>query len=217
MKINPLGYARGKGRPRKKQTYEQRLRKNRDSRAMKRRAKKPPKKTGRPTLYDDDEHPKIARKVIGEGRTLGDLAKILGVSDFTVAKWRTDHVNFSGHIELGREDATDAVERALHKRATGYEHQEEKLVVVSGGPGAGSVVERHKITVPVLPDPTSIKFWLVNRRKKLWADRSHQTFDGTLTMEQMLLQSWTKADDDKVSENKPEENKSEEYKPDPAE
>lgn len=144
---------------------------------MKRR-KKPPKKTGRPTLYDPDGHPKIARKIIGEGKTLGDLAEMLGVSRFTIDQWRTNHAEFSGHIELGRDDQTDRVERSLLERATGYDRTEERLMVVSGGVGAGSSVERHKLEAHYPPDVSAAKFWLTNRRRKEWKERSSVELSG---------------------------------------
>ena len=148
--------------------------------------KKPPRPEGRPTLYHPEETPRIARKIMGEGKTLGDLAEVLGVHRSTMDEWRINHPEFSAMIELGRIDADDRVERALYERAVGYEHPEEKLLTVSQGAGLPSVVERHKVTAHYPPDPTALKFWLTNRRRGRWSERSQLDVGGKLTLEQLL-------------------------------
>lgn len=125
--------------------------------------------TGRPSLYDPEEHPPLARELTGNGRTLADLAKAFGVARSTIEEWQKHHPAFSVAIKLGREDACDRVERALFERATGYSWDSEKLITVSDG--GGSHVERHPIKEHVPPDPAALKFFLANRRRKEWAER----------------------------------------------
>lgn len=154
--------------------------------------KKPPRKTGRPSLYDADEHPRIARRVMGEGKTLSDLAEVLGVNRSTVDQWRTDHVEFSGMVELGRIDATDRVERALFERATGYSHASEKIVVL-----AGLDIERVPIVEHYPPDTAAALAWLKNRRSGEWRDRQQVELTGKVTIEQLLSDSWKKPEEPK--------------------
>lgn len=117
-------------------------------------------------MYDPEGHPKIARKIMGEGKTLGDLAEILGINRSTLDDWRINHADFSGMIELGREDATDRVERSLLERAVGYSHSAEKIVVVDG------FIERVKTTEHYPPEVSAIKYVLGNRRPKEWSEKS---------------------------------------------
>ncbi len=148
--------------------------------------KKPPRPEGRPTLYHPEEHPRVARKVMGEGKTLGQLAEVLGVHRSTMDEWRINHPEFSAMIELGREDALDHVEASLHQRAVGYQHPSEKIVVVSGGQGEGSHVERVDITVQYPPDPAAAMHILKNKRPKDWKDKQVIEHQGLAGLAQRL-------------------------------
>ena len=130
------------------------------------RAPKPPKEVGRPTLYNPAEHPRVARQNFAEGHTIRRLADILGISHATIAVWASTHAAFGAAIEMGRQDATDAVELALHKRATGYDHPAEKILVIDGQ------VERVKTTEHYPADIAANKLWLTNRRPKEWKDKT---------------------------------------------
>lgn len=143
--------------------------------------RKPPKKTGRPSIYDPEEHPRLARKVMGEGKTLGELAEVLEINRSTLDEWRKEHVEFSGMIRLGQEDALDQVEASLHQRAVGYQHPSEKIMVVSDGKDSGSHIERVDITVQYPPDPVAAMHILKNKRPKHWKDKQiveHQGLNG---------------------------------------
>ncbi len=143
---------------------------------------KTPKKVGRPSQYDADEHPKAARLLVGNGKTLADMAETFGVERHAITRWQEAHPEFRAAIELGRQDACDRVERALFERATGYTWPSEKIVVVSGGQGCGSSVERVPITEHVPPDPTAAKFWLNNRRPEAWRDKQEIEHSGSIAV-----------------------------------
>jgi hypothetical protein len=166
--------------------------------------RRPPKKTGRPSVYDAVTCTATARKLRGEGKTFEDIARALGVARSTFDEWRTLHPEFSAALEAGDEDADIRVERALFERAVGYKHPETKLMTVSrpGGMGqsGGSMVERHEVTAHYPPDTAAAKFWLTNRRRKLWSDKQKIEHEGTLTLEQMLKESWAKAEEKKEGE-----------------
>lgn len=162
------------------------------AKSTKSKRKKPPKKTGRPSIFVPWRDAALARKLLGQGRGMGEVADALKISRDTLYKWKAIHPEFSDAIERGKEDADDRIERSLFDRAAGYEQTEEKLLVVSGGQGMGSCVERHLVTEHIAADVTAIKFWLTNRRRKLWSDKQKIEHEGTLTLEQMLAQSWGK-------------------------
>lgn len=163
-------------------------------RSTKSKRKKPTKK-GRPSVFNVERDPPLVRKMLGLGKTMAEVSAALQVSRSTLDEWSNKHPEISDAISQGRADADDRVERALFDRAVGYEHPETKLLVTSGGHGVGSSVERHEVTVAVAPDPTCIKFWLTNRRRHLWSDKQKLEHSGTLTLEQMLTESWKKPDE----------------------
>jgi hypothetical protein len=145
--------------------------------------------TGRPSVYNPDEYPKIAREQTACGKTLADLAQLFDVARSTIQDWQAAHPAFAVAIKLGREDATDKVEASLFERATGYRHASEKIVVVSGGEGMGSSVERVPIEVQYPPDTAAARLWLTNLRAGNWKDRQSVEHSGTLTLEQMVGES----------------------------
>ena len=157
-KRDKMGYAKGKG-------------------SRKRKAK-PPKGVGRATLYNPDEHPKVARQNFAEGHTVRRLSDIIGVSISTITIWAGTHAEFGAAIEMGREDATDKVERSLLEKAAGYTRKQEKLITVAGPVGTGSQVERHTVEEHYPADTGAAKFWLTNRRKKEWSDKSEVAMTG---------------------------------------
>lgn len=138
---------------------------------------KNPDKGGRPTVYDPEQHPKLARELTAKGRTTADIAEVFGVARSTFIKWQSEHVEFSVAINLGREDRTDRVERALFERAIGYVHPAEKIVVVD-----------HEICrVPYdehyPPDPAALKFYLTNRRSQDWQEKAEVKHSGTVSVD----------------------------------
>lgn len=136
------------------------------------RPKRPPKKNGAPSPYSAAEHPQAARVMAGNGKTHANMAEVFGLERHTISDWINRHPEFAAAIALGKEDACDRAERALFERATGYTFPSEKIVIVSGGQGMGSGVERVPIMEHVPPDPVSLKFYLVNRRGKAWRDKT---------------------------------------------
>lgn len=141
---------------------------------------------GRPSKYDPDEHPRLARELTGNGKTQAEVAELFGVSRSTVEAWMVEHPEFRVAMLLGREDATDRVERALFERATGYEHPSEKIVVVSGPQGEGASVERLDTVERYPPDTAAIKLWLTNRRQVAWRERTEVEHSVNRTLGEIL-------------------------------
>lgn len=134
-------------------------------------------KTGRPTRYDEDEHPKIARKLTGEGKTCRDLAELFEVNPDTITEWQNKHPEFSVAIKLGREEACDKVERALMERAVGYSHEAVKILVVD------NEVVRENYTEHYPPETAAASLFLRNRRAKEWTDKTAVEHTGKVTLE----------------------------------
>lgn len=144
-------------------------------------------KGGRPAKYNPEETPKVARTVTGEGKTLAQLAQLLGVNPDTITDWQKKHPEFSVAIKLGREDASDRVERALFERAIGYSHPTVKPMVVSGGQGMGSSIEMVDLVEQYPPDTTAAMSWLKNKRPDQWKDKQHVEHSGLAVLSNRLV------------------------------
>ena len=153
---------------------------------MKRKRKpkpRPPKKTGRPSLFDIDEHPKIARQLTGEGKTLVDIARVLGINPDTIQEWKKRHIAFSVAIDQGKEDCLDNIERALAERAQGFKHGSEEIKVIRGK------VKRIKTTTQYPPDVHAAKFVLTNKRSKEWAERQSVEHAVSTDLRKLIMES----------------------------
>ncbi len=130
------------------------------------------KKTGRPPVYNPEEHPPAARLLTGNGKTKTELAQEFGVCRDTITDWCTRHPEFSAAIKLGLEDAVETSAASLFKRANGYSHPAVKILTVSGGTGMGSTVEEIPFTQHYPPDTEALKFFLTNRSPKEWKNKN---------------------------------------------
>ncbi len=124
----------------------------------------------RPSDYEPEEHPKAVHLLSSNGKSYRAIAEALGIALSTFERWLKIHPAFQVHYRLGKEEASDRVERALFERANGYSHMSEKIFVVGDGHGKGA----HVVRVPTLkhypPEVSAIKFFLTNRRPQVWCD-----------------------------------------------
>jgi transcriptional regulator with XRE-family HTH domain len=84
------------------------------------------------TAYNAQFHPTVAEKLYKLGLTQSDVAEAFGASLEEISDWERDHVEFYDACERGRSAASNEVNRALHKCATGYVECGEKLMKVDG-------------------------------------------------------------------------------------
>jgi hypothetical protein len=127
------------------------------------------KKPGRPQKYQD-HYPKLAEKFTKLGATDKDLADLFEVNIDTIHDWKKTFPQFSDSLKKGKEIADSLVIQSLFKRATGYEHEDTDIRTVSVGNGISQIVETP-IMKKYPPDPTSMIFWLKNRRPQEWRDK----------------------------------------------
>jgi len=155
------------------------------------------KKIGRPTVYDPDGHPKAARLLVGNGKTMVDLAQEFDVNPSTITEWKHEHPEFSAAITLGKEDQIKAGESALFKRATVFTCPAVKIMAVSQGPGMPSSVETVPYTEHYPPDTEAMKFFLKNKNPAEWREKQEVEHSGKMTLEQILAGSMTPTSDEK--------------------
>lgn len=126
---------------------------------------------GRPTEFDPTCLPKV-KELAKDGATCVELADYLGVSVRTFYRWRSENREFRHAVKLGKAAADERVERALFAKATGFEHDSEKIFCSNGE------VTRVKTREIVPPSDTAMIFWLKNRKPKEWRDKTEVDIPG---------------------------------------
>lgn len=119
---------------------------------------------GRPSKYK----PEFARQaaLLGKkGCTDPEVAEFFAVAISTVSLWKLKHPEFSEALKLSKAEADLRVERALFERATGYRCREDDVRVVDGEVVVTTTDKQYP------PDPTSMIFWLKNRKPESWRDK----------------------------------------------
>jgi hypothetical protein len=119
---------------------------------------------GRPTEYDPERCPRVAKAMAKLGATDREIAESLGIGERTFYTWLHEHPQFRQSVKIGKVPADARVERSLFNRAVGYSFDSEKLFCYEGE------VTRAEIVEHVPPDVTAAIFWLKNRRKDRWRD-----------------------------------------------
>lgn len=133
--------------------------------------------SGRPTAYRP-EYADLAYKYCLLGATDADMAKFFEVSEATITNWKAENKEFLASIKAGREEADSNVANRLYTRATGYEYKEVTFEKITLDPdkdndNEGGDVWRKRITVKQqAPDTTAAIFWLKNRQKDKWRDKT---------------------------------------------
>jgi DNA-binding XRE family transcriptional regulator len=116
------------------------------------------------------------------GSTDESLALILGVTEQTICNWKKDP-EFILALKRGKDVADSRVVESLYTRATGYSHEAVKIFMPSGA--TAPIYAPYTEHYP--PDPTSMIFWLKNRRKDEWRDQRDITSNGETINYQLTI------------------------------
>lgn len=100
-----------------------------------------------------------------EGKTDAQMADLVGVSETTFNNWKKRYPEFMVSLKESKSVADELVETSLFQRACGYTHKETKVFCTDGQ------VTEHEVNKHYPPDPTSMIFWLKNRRPDEWRDK----------------------------------------------
>mgnify|MGYP000867944231 CR=1 FL=1 len=133
---------------------------------------------GRPTKYSQEMHDRYCA-MAEQGATESEIAAALGVNTDTLYEWASKHPIFSEARKAARDKANDHVEAALFKMATGLKHRVVKPMEVKDGDGV-SHIELVEYEERLPPNPTSMIFWLKNRRPDRWRDKQELEVDSTV-------------------------------------
>jgi hypothetical protein len=118
---------------------------------------------GRPTKYKDEYNEQV-EKLCKLGATDKEIADFFDVDESTINNWKSTYPEFLVSIKKGKDLADANVADSLYKRATGYQHEDTYFSNFQG------MVSATPYTKHYPPDPTSMIFWLKNRRKAQWRD-----------------------------------------------
>lgn len=110
-----------------------------------------------------------AEKLCKLGATDIEIADFFEVDVRTIYRWKTENESFCQALKAGKSEADDRVERSLFARATGYEHEEVDIRVVSGE------IVQTPIRKYYPPDTTACIFWMKNRKPAEWRDKVEHT------------------------------------------
>jgi len=134
---------------------------------------------GRPTGYSQAYHCDKAFKLALLGCTDKEIAELLEIAESTLNNWKLKHPEFVESLKKGKEDADSNVADRLYQRAMGYEHDDVDIRV------CGKAIIQTKIRKYYPPDPVAAIFWLKNRRRSDWKDKSEV---GISAIEPIILQ-----------------------------
>lgn len=119
----------------------------------------------RPTSYKP-EFVETARELCAQGATDREVAHALDIAESTLYVWQNKYPEFAEALKVSKAIADDRVERSLYRRAVGYSFDAVKIFQN----GTQIPYVEH-----VPPDTTAMIFWLKNRRKAQWRDRTELT------------------------------------------
>lgn len=134
--------------------------------AVKKKAAKPaikPKKTGRPSKKDTIDLG-VLECLASFSLTDEQLARVFGISVTTLQSYKKDEL-FLTALKKGKAISDSRVERSLYERATGYSCPEIDIKVIGGEIVKTEIIKHYP------PDPTSMIFWLKNRKPDEWRDK----------------------------------------------
>lgn len=120
------------------------------------------------------EYSAMAEKIALLGATDKDLAEVFDVCETTINAWKRDYVEFREALKKGKTIADATVAQRLYQRATGYSHEAVKIVADAKS-GAEHIVP---YTEHYAPDTTACIFWLKNRQKEKWRDKTETEHSG---------------------------------------
>ena len=104
---------------------------------------------------------------VAKGATCQEVADKLHISRDSLIQYKKRYSDLYKALTAPQGDVDDKVEAALFNRCVGYEYEEiTKWQTIGPGGQLIWLEKRSKKHLP--PDPSSIQFWLRNRRPKEW-------------------------------------------------
>lgn len=129
-------------------------------------------KVGRPSKIEKIDLSKV-EFLAENGYTDDQLADMFCVTFQTINNWKKLYPQFFESLKKGKLIADSKVEVSLYQRACGYSHPDVHISTTKLG---------NVILTPIIkhypPDPTSMIFWLKNRKPNEWRDKVDHELGG---------------------------------------
>lgn len=104
-----------------------------------------------------------------------EIADKMGIHVSTLYEWKNKYNEINEALKDGKEIPDRKVENALFKRACGYEYEE---ITEEWDATVEKMIVTKRVTKQVPPDPTSIIFYLKNRKPDEWRDKRQTELTG---------------------------------------
>ena len=127
--------------------------------------------------YNQEYHDDWAWSLAIRGATDKEIAEAFKISARTVIRWKKTYPSFASAIENGNSGASARVEKALFKRATGYDVETTEKTVDVDKDGNTKPVRIKTVKQHIPADVGAMCFWLKNRAPDEWADRPRGTME----------------------------------------
>lgn len=145
---------------------------------------------GRPSKYRE-EYAEQAYRLCLLGLTDAELGTAFDVTEQTINNWKNDFPQFFESIKRGKLLADGNVADRLFQRAIGYSHPDTHFSSYEGVVTETDTVKHYP------PDTTAAIFWLKNRQRKHWRDKTEVE---TSLKQGSDLKAWTAEEIDAFDE-----------------
>lgn len=126
-----------------------------------------------------------------DGLTEDQIAKDkIGISRSTLSEWKNKYPDIADALKDGKEIPDREVEAALKKRATGYEVEE---VTEEWDATMEKMIVTKRVTKHIPPDPTSIIFYLKNRKPDQWINKDKLEVSGNINFADVISKARERA------------------------
>lgn len=130
--------------------------------------------TGRPSKYKE-EYNQQAYKLCLLGATDKELANFFEIDEATLNRWKLSHEGFCESLKRGKIQADAEIASKLFHRAKGYEHEDIQFATFQG-----EITDQVKYIKHYPPDTTAAIFWLKNRQRDKWRDKTETEHSGAV-------------------------------------
>ena len=125
---------------------------------------------GRPTKFKP-EYVRLVYHYCLLGATDAQLAQLFEVDQQTVDNWKHRYPEFRDALRAGKLKADAEVAESLFRLAKGYSHPDVHVTNYQGEVTVTPIVKHYP------PNTTACIFWLKNRAKDYWRDRTESAID----------------------------------------
>ncbi len=132
---------------------------------------------GRPTLYEGEKTDQAVFEFASHYPVIdSQIAEFLGIQVSTLNNWKKMHPSFVESLKKAKDTIDNVIISSLFKRAKGFREKEAKVFCHEGM----IISEEFEKVYP--PDPTSMIFWLKNRRPDEWREKQDVEANTTSTI-----------------------------------